>query len=106
MKPKRVFVCSPYRADGIFSVEYHKGIAQGLCCFILFQGNIPIAPHLFYTSMLDDDNPRDREMGLRCSRSLLETCDEIVVYPRRTSEGMKREIAWAEELGIKRVTAT
>jgi hypothetical protein len=105
-KPKKVFICSPFR--GIAATpeaaneNYQKNIAiaKGACRLATALGFVPYCPHLYFPRFLLDSSPDEREMGIRMGQSWLEQCDELWVIGRRTSEGMKREIARAKELGI------
>ena len=59
-----------------------------------------MAPHLFFPSFLSENEPEERETGIQFGLEWLNDCDELWVIGSRISEGMKREIAVAEELGI------
>ena len=77
--------------------------AQGYCreAAELWPDVLPIAPHVYCTQFLDDTNPQDRAVGMDMGLSLLSMCDELWVYGiDNPSEGMKAEIAYAEEHGI------
>ena len=62
---------------------------------------MPLAPHLYFTEFLSDDDPADREQGIWYGLKWLEDCDEIWVIERRITEGMKREIRTARKRGMK-----
>ena len=62
---------------------------------------MPLAPHLYFSQFMDDDDPQDREDGIRYGLKWLEGCEEIWVVERRITEGMKREIAVARKRGMK-----
>ena len=82
MRDRLVYICSPCRAE-------------------LWPDVLPIAPHVYCTQFLDDTNPQDRAVGMDMGISLLSMCDELWVYGiDNPSEGMKAEIAYAEEHGI------
>lgn len=93
----KVYICSPYRGDIIENVMNTR-----LCCYKAYKsGHEPVAPHLFFTQFLNDDNPKQREDGLRFGLQQLRGCDEVWVYNLTgISEGMRGEIAEAERLGI------
>lgn len=61
---------------------------------------IPIAPHIYFTQFLDDDDPQERRLGLDMGLELLKLCSELWVFGNRLSEGMKGEIENAKRLGI------
>ena len=60
-------------------------------------GAIPITPHLYFTTFLDDDNICDRSQGLRMGKALLLECKEVHVYADEVSEGMIEEIKLAQK---------
>lgn len=99
MRDRLVYICSPCRG------EMEKNIikAKGYCreAAELWPDVLPIAPHVYCTQFLDDTNPEERAVGMDMGISLLSMCDEIWVYGiDNPSEGMKAEIAYAEEHGI------
>lgn len=70
------------------------------CRYAIHQGHTPIAVHLLYPQMLDDNNPEERETGLQLGHRILEVCDELWCCGSRISSGMAREITEAQRLGI------
>ncbi|MER2144092.1 MAG: DUF4406 domain-containing protein, partial [Eubacteriales bacterium] len=75
-------------------------IAKGACRLATALGFVPYCPHLYFPRFLLDSSPDERETGIRMGLTWLEQCDHLWVIGRRISEGMKREITRAEELGI------
>lgn len=104
---KRVFVCSPYRATAYHSVKSNVKIARLICQWMVEDGDIPFAPHLFYPQFMDDGDPEQRELGISFSKNWLATCDYMIVWSpwiesgrrQEPSEGMTQEIKWAKEMG-------
>ena len=94
---KLAYICSPCRGD------YEKNIikAQEYCQEALRDGLLPIAPHVYFTQFVDDTNPEDRKLGLRCGLQLLRYCQLIRVYGCRVSSGMFGEIQLAGVLEIE-----
>jgi len=92
---KRVFICSPYRGD----VRANRALAQAVCREALLAGDAPFAPHLLYPGILDDADPSERALGIGAGLSWLAVSDEVLVVGE-PSEGMRREIAAAETLGV------
>ncbi len=90
-----IFICSPYRGD----VEKNSQNAREYCRFAFEQGGIPFAPHLLFTQFLDDDNPEQREAGMRMGLEMMSLCDEIWTFGSPT-HGMKAEILESMRLGI------
>lgn len=103
---KKVFVCSPFRGIGHTEEEakddYRSNIslAKAVCRYVTEKGYIPYCPHLYFPRFLIDSDADEREMGMLMGQTWLAQCDELWVIGRRISEGMKREIARAEEWGI------
>jgi len=93
---KLVYIASPYAGD----VEGNTAFAIDACRSCIAQGHTPIAVHLLYTRMLDDNDPAQRETGLMLGRHVLGRCDEVWVCGDRISPGMAAEIAEAVNLGI------
>ena len=99
MRNKLVYICSPCRGD------YEKNIqkAQGYCREAMekWPDVLPIAPHVYFTQFLDDENETERELGMAAGIALLDKCDELWVYGIETpSAGMASEIAYAKAHGI------
>lgn len=61
---------------------------------------MPMAPHLFFPEFLSEDKPKERETGIQFGLEWLSECDELWVIGSRITEGMKREITVAGDLGI------
>lgn len=103
---KKIFVCSPLRGIGSTEEAARQNcrsnivLAKGVCRYITEKGYIPYCPHLYFPRFLIDADPKEREVGMLMGLTWLAQCDELWVIGRRISEGMKREIAKAEEWGI------
>lgn len=98
-----VFVCSPLRGDRPYTTaKFNKNLrnAAEYSASVVKEGHIPITPHLYFNSFLDDHKPEDRKRGTEMARELLEHCDEVWVFADNgISEGMKAEINLASESG-------
>ena len=99
---KRIFVCSPYRGD----TAANAALARETCRQVLAQGDAPLAPHLLYPEILDDQVAAERSQGMSAGLAWLAAADEVLVVGEPT-EGMRREIAAAESRGlpVRRVPA-
>lgn len=97
---KRVFICSRYRADEKHTVEENVQRALFACTHAVLKGYAPIAPHLYLTRCLDDNDPTERELGMIAGRAFLAACDEVWQWGATISKGMSVELAYAKELGI------
>ena len=84
---KKIFICSPLRGNIEENIERAKGYSRE----VVLAGHIPITPHIYFTQFLNDDDPKEREIGMKMGRKLLETCDEMWIYGEPT-EGMLLEI--------------
>lgn len=98
-----IFVCSPLRGNRPYTTaKFNKNLrnAAEYSAGVVKEGHIPITPHLYFSSFLDDHDPADRAKGMEMSRELLELCDEVWVFEGSgISEGMKGEIDFANGLG-------
>ena len=100
---KLVYIASPYSGD----VERNVAFAKAACRYAMNQGVTPIASHLLYPQMLDDNIPVERELGLlfglallrMCDR-ILKVCEEVWVCGSELSSGMEQEIRAARQLQI------
>lgn len=93
---KLVYIASPYAGD----IEGNTQFAVACCRDAIRQGYTPIAPHLLYPQMLDDEVPEERMLALMLGRNLLAACDEVWVCGERISSGMEGEIEHARSLDI------
>lgn len=103
---KKVYICSPYRARNKKELNRNIEYAKYLTNKAIKAGLAPITPHLYLPLCLNDDNPKEREMGLRAGIELLITCNYVIAGIRYgISEGMSREIVAADAAGIEVVNA-
>lgn len=91
-----VYISSPLRGD----MERNIQRARDYCAYAASCGVIPLAPHTIFTQYLDDEQPEQREQGLRMGHELLERCDELWVMGDTISQGMKDEIGLATFLQL------
>lgn len=104
ISPKKIFVCSPYRplseTEESRKTELEANIhrAKTACRILTTLGFMPLAPHLYFTTFLKDEEKREREYGIRLGLQWLEEADELWVFGDTISEGMAVEIARAKEL--------
>jgi hypothetical protein len=93
---KLVYIASPYAGD----IEYNTRMAIEYCRYAVGYGVVPLAPHLLLPRFLYELNPEERELGIQMGLQLLSLCSELWVFGSRISDGMSREIAEAQKLGI------
>jgi hypothetical protein len=100
---KLVYVCSPLRGEPPYTTRKRNEnlrLASKYSAEVAKQGFIPITPHLYFNSFLDDEDPELRKRGMAMGTELLRKCDELWVFGTTISEGMKAEIELAAELDI------
>lgn len=92
---KKVYICSPLGGNVAVNLEKAKLYAK----YALKRGTAPVVPH-FYALCLDDNDPRERELGITAGLSLLWFCDELWVFGNDISQGMQSEIRFCNNLNI------
>ena len=68
------------------------------CRILATMGVLPLAPHLYFTQFLKDEDAQERATGIRFGMEWLEAADEVWVFGESISEGMAAEIKRAYEL--------
>ena len=87
-----IYVCSKYSGDTASNTESAKRYSR----FVVEQSAIPFAPHLLLPLYMCEES--ERELAMLMDMVFLEKCDELWVFGEDVSEGMRREIAKAEEI--------
>ena len=90
-----VYICSPLAGDTVRNQEN----ARTYCRFAVEAGCIPIAPHIYFTQFMNDNDRKERDLALFMDIVLLSKCVELWVFGE-PSEGMRMEIEQAGRLGI------
>ena len=93
---RKVYVASKYAGD----VAVNTKNAVAYCRQVIAEGFMPVASHLLYPQMLNDNTPAERELGLLFGLALLRMCDEVWVFGP-VSSGMAQEIEEAKRLKKK-----
>lgn len=89
---KKIYVCSALRGD----MEENIRKARIYCEYVALEYRmLPIAPHIYFTQFLNDENLEEREFGLSAGLSLLSECDELWYFGNQISRGMTEEICFA-----------
>lgn len=84
-----IYLASPYSGD----VERNVAYAHACLADSLRRGEVPVMPHLLYPQVLDDADPKQRELGIAAAMDLLRACRWLVVYQDLgISSGMRAEI--------------
>lgn len=90
---KKVYVASKYAGD----IDANVAAAIDYCRKVIHDGCMPIAGHLLYPQILNDNIPGERELGLLFGLALLRICDEVWVFGEITP-GVATEIEEAKKL--------
>lgn len=93
---KIVFICSPFGGD----INGNTIRARRYGRFAVTERTVPIIPHLMYPQFLEEDNPKERQLGIEMGLILLSKCHELWVFGDRISSGMGVEITQAKILKI------
>lgn len=100
-KDDLVYICSPLSAPKLAQMRENMSKARFYANMISHEfGCRTIAPHGFIPDYLDDNIPREREIGLQFGLSVLEISSAMVVCGSKISSGMSGEIKRARELQI------
>lgn len=105
---RKKYICSKYRAKTDVELQLNIETAQNFCRIIHAEGNMPVAPHLYWPRFLDENKPEDREYGLMAAMEALKGCDDMLVIivqigqeEEWISQGMQAEIDAAAKMGIE-----
>lgn len=97
----KIYICSPLSSSYQKTVELNQSQARDLCGMLIHLGLLPIAPHIYFTQFLNDNDETQRLIGIKMGIELLKECDIIYVYDTdKISNGMKEEINFAQEKNI------
>lgn len=96
MKPL-VIIESPFAGD----VEGNIAYARKCVADALSRGEAPIASHLLFPQLLDDNVPAERQAGIDAGLAWYRVADKCVVYADRGwSTGMYAALVRAEKCGV------
>ena len=107
-RPARIYILHPYRGQdrpGERKANLHQ--IEAIWLHIAGAGLLPISP-IHCMGPLNDENPEQRELGLRLCKPWIEMADEIWAYvcgpdlnltTAKLSEGCRRDLEWARQLG-------
>jgi hypothetical protein len=92
------YIVSPYAGD----ISANVDAARRYCRFAVDQGRIPICSHLLYPQFLNDDDPKERELGLLFGKILMDRCEEVWIFTDgEYSPGMEEEYRRAKRKNQK-----
>lgn len=96
-----VVIESPYSNSNRRTVEENTQYALMAMKDSLERGEAPLASHLLYTRVLDDNKSKERSMGMESGFAWNKYANKVVVYQDYgISSGMKKGIELAEKHGI------
>ena len=97
-----VYICSPLRATATYAYLQNIANAVDYCKLAIKQRSdiVPIAPHIYFTRFMNDNDSLQRSKACDMGLALLERCSELWVYGDYISNGMLAEINYAETLGL------
>ena len=97
--PRKIFVCSPYRPTSQDEkcrkdeLEANIRRAKMACRILSTPGFLPLAPHLYFTQFLKDEEKQERNTGIQLGMQWLEEADELWVFGRPCSRTCARRQA-------------
>jgi hypothetical protein len=94
---KTVILESPYASSGITTKDQNILYARKCLRDCIDRGEAPFASHLLYTQVLNDDDPEERNLGIRMGYQWWVATDYIVFY---TDLGWSRGMITALQLAI------
>lgn len=95
---KNVIIESPYKGDCKENIKY----ARLALLDSLLRGEAPIASHLLYTQVLNDDISKERKMGIEAGISWYGKADLCAVYTDNGfSSGMREGIKKAKKHNVE-----
>lgn len=120
---KKVYICHPYSGDPEGNIEKVKKIVREIsrgnliqydqrkrgsmhtCCTLSPTEYVvtPLAAFLAFPKFMSEDGGVPRGLAMSYCISLLAGCDEIWIYDRNITDGMRDEIDFAVKNGIKLV---
>jgi hypothetical protein len=95
-RPRRVILESPFAGD----IRRNRHYARQCLLDSLARGEAPLASHLLYPQVLDDDNPHERALGIAAGLAWGPAAEATVAYcDLGISRGMREGILRAAREG-------
>lgn len=97
MNKKIAYICHPWRGS-----NGDKTLTKAICFHLATKSDIiPMSTGILFNSFLDDNDSIQRRVGIEAGLEVMKKCDVIYAYTKHgISDGMKEELAKAEELNI------
>ncbi len=96
---KRVYICAKF-SKARWNREKYENLARIYCRMAWDKGFCPIAPRLYLTQFLDDENKAEREIMTKTSVAEIKNCAELWVFGETIKNRQRVEIEEAERLKI------
>lgn len=96
-KSQKVFIISQCHAEDRSGFQFNMKFAEALAREqFLTTGDIPIAPHIYFTTFLHDEG-FERDFGIEAGHLFMRQCDRVIcaVIDGRISAGMQEDIDYA-----------
>lgn len=95
-----VIIESPFK-ENLFQRWLNKRYARACLKDCLLRGESPLASHLLYTQVLNDQDPEERKMGIEAGLAWIKHADVMAVYvDRGISGGMYSAELLANRIGL------
>lgn len=93
-----VILESPYRGETERNLQYAIACVRDSIC----RGESPYASHLIIPGALNDDDPTERDIGIRCGYAWWRAASAVCFYTDfGWSEGMLKALKRAKTMSIK-----
>lgn len=97
---KRVIIESPFKGTAERSQEQHERYLEHCLADSYARGESPFASHLLGPKVLNDDDPRERALGISAGWVWGAVADLVAVYcDLGISDGMHQSIEYYKKLG-------
>lgn len=98
---KIVVIESPYASRDVDTKQNNVCYAHRAVLDSLRRGEAPVASHVIYTTVLDDENIPDRDLGIVAGLEFHFVANVVAFYTDRGwSAGMRKARGHAEQLGV------
>lgn len=95
---RRVFIISQFHADDAKEAEFNRSFAKALARAVYLDGDVPVAPHLYFPVFMDDSGI-ERDWGIEAGHMMMDLCDAAILatIDGRVSKGMASDLEYATE---------
>jgi hypothetical protein len=99
-QPTLTVIESPFKASDFYTEEQHKLYLLHAIEDSVNRGEAPFASHHYLVEVLEDDDPLQRQYGIKCGIAWGQHADLVAVYSDLgCSDGMKAAIEHYSRLG-------